>query len=183
VTRAPASFGMAQFRRHISIAFALKEENKCPDQKQTEFTLILNNGPKLYFLPIGKLFSVHAMKIYKVIRAYFHSFLTLTIGGAGWSDSRHGRFPSEGGSLCRSGHLGVKNNLSPLPEINQQFLCRAAFSLFPVPETAIRALRDCLMIVHLWHNCDALLGILNCNSQKYVKIKMKLNLSVSVQKR
>jgi hypothetical protein len=114
----------------------LKEENEFPDQKQTEFTFILNNGSKLYFLPIGKLFCVHAIKTYKVIRAYFHSFLTLKVGGAGWSVSRHGRFPSEGGSLCRSGNLGVKKNLLPLPEIKQQFLCHAAFSLFPVLETA-----------------------------------------------
>jgi hypothetical protein len=114
----------------------LKKENEFPDQKQTEFTFIPNNGSKLYFLPIGKLFSVHATKTYKVIRLYFHLFLTLTLDGAGSSDSRHGRFPSEGGPLCRSGHLGVKKNLLPLPEIKQQFLCRAAFSLFPFLETA-----------------------------------------------
>jgi hypothetical protein len=38
VTRAPASFGMQQFRKPTRLPFALKEENEFPDQKQTEFT-------------------------------------------------------------------------------------------------------------------------------------------------
>jgi len=131
-----SQLGMAQFRKHIGIVFALNEENEFPDQKQTEFAFIPNNGSKLYFLPIGKVFSVHPVKTQKVIRVYFLSFLTLTVGEAGRSDWRHGRFPPEGGSLRRSGHLGLKKNLLPLPEIKQQFLCRAAFSLFIVLENA-----------------------------------------------
>lgn len=61
MTRAAASLAWRIFE-NISITFALNEENEFPNQKQTEFTFIPNNGSKVYFLPIGKVFSVHAVK-------------------------------------------------------------------------------------------------------------------------